>query len=62
MEGKNNEIIKRRSQLSPAKQAILEKRLRGESEYNQEISIPRRTHKAHVLCLCLNSDCGLSNN
>ncbi|NJM74259.1 MAG: condensation protein [Scytonema sp. RU_4_4] len=32
MEGKNNGIIKRRSQLSAAKQAILEKRLRGEHE------------------------------
>ncbi|WP_306423302.1 non-ribosomal peptide synthetase [Nostoc favosum] len=46
MEGKNSEIIKRRSQLSPAKQAILEKRLRGESEYNQEIPIPRRTQQS----------------
>ncbi|MBW4477607.1 MAG: amino acid adenylation domain-containing protein [Tolypothrix brevis GSE-NOS-MK-07-07A] len=46
MEGKNNEIIKRRSQLSPTKQAILEKRLRGESEYNQAIFIPRRTQQS----------------
>jgi amino acid adenylation domain-containing protein/non-ribosomal peptide synthase protein (TIGR01720 family) len=50
MEGKNNEIIKRRSQLSPAKQAILEKRLRGEnnSSNNQKIAIPRRTQQSPV--------------
>ncbi|MCC5621222.1 condensation domain-containing protein [Nostoc sp. CHAB 5715] len=45
MDSKEDEIIKRRSRLSPAKQAILEKRLRGEHESNnQKIVIPRRTH------------------
>ncbi|MEH1855163.1 MAG: amino acid adenylation domain-containing protein [Nostoc sp.] len=44
---KADEIIKRRSQLSPAKQAILEKRLRGEERSNtQKIVIPRRTQQS----------------
>lgn len=44
---KADEIIKRRSKLSPAKQAILEKRLRGEERPNtQKIVIPRRTQQS----------------
>ncbi len=49
MESKNNEIIKRRSHLSPAKQAILEKRLRGERQSDtQKIVIPRRNQRSQV--------------
>ncbi len=44
MDSIDNRIIKRRSKLSPAKQAILEKRLRGQHESNsQKIIIPSRT-------------------
>ncbi len=44
MDSKADEIIKRRSKLSPAKQAILEKRLRGQHESNtQKIVIPCHT-------------------
>ncbi|WP_414582651.1 amino acid adenylation domain-containing protein [Scytonema sp. PCC 10023] len=47
MDRKTDDIIKRRSKLSPAKQAILEKRLRGEHEPNtQQIVIPRRTQQS----------------
>ncbi|MEH2042437.1 amino acid adenylation domain-containing protein [Nostoc sp.] len=47
MNSKADEIIKRRSKLSPAKQAILEKRLRGEDNPNtQKIVIPRRTQQS----------------
>ncbi|MHC0066354.1 amino acid adenylation domain-containing protein [Nostoc sp. UIC 10890] len=42
-------ISQRRSQLSPAKRAILEKRLRGESESNTpQIVIPRRSQQSPV--------------
>lgn len=44
MDSIDNKIIKRRSKLSPAKQAILEKRLCGQHESNsQKIIIPSRT-------------------
>ncbi|MBU7586537.1 MAG: AMP-binding protein, partial [Nostoc sp. TH1S01] len=44
MNNKKNEISIRRSQLSPAKQALLEKRLRGELKLdNQQKSISRRS-------------------
>jgi amino acid adenylation domain-containing protein len=44
MNNKKNEISTRRSQLSPAKQALLEKRLRGELKLdNQQKSISRRS-------------------
>ena len=44
MSDKKNEIYIRRSQLSPAKQALLEKRLRGEIKSdNQQKFIPRRS-------------------
>jgi fengycin family lipopeptide synthetase B len=44
MDNKKSEISTRRSQLSPAKQALLEKRLRGELKlYNQQKSISRRS-------------------
>ncbi|MEH2072606.1 MAG: amino acid adenylation domain-containing protein [Nostoc sp.] len=47
MNNKADEIIKRRSQLSPAKQALLEKRLRGEEHPNtQKIVIPPRTQQS----------------
>ncbi|WP_375476969.1 amino acid adenylation domain-containing protein [uncultured Nostoc sp.] len=50
MDSKTDDIIKRRSKLSPAKQAILEKRLQGESEPDiQQIVIPRRTQKSPIL-------------
>lgn len=51
MDSKSDEIIKRRSKLSPAKQAILEKRLRGEHDPDtKQIVIPRRTqHSAAPL-------------
>ncbi|MFW9261381.1 amino acid adenylation domain-containing protein [Nostoc sp. CALU 546] len=46
---KKDTISQRRSQLSPAKQAILEKRLRGESESNTpQIVIPRRSQQSPV--------------
>jgi amino acid adenylation domain-containing protein len=49
MDSKIDEIIKRRSNLSPAKQAILAKRLRGQHELdNQQIVIPRRTQQSSV--------------
>ncbi|AVH69209.1 non-ribosomal peptide synthetase [Nostoc sp. 'Lobaria pulmonaria (5183) cyanobiont'] len=49
MDSKTDDIIKRRSKLSPAKQAILEKRLQGESEPDiQQIVIPRRTQKSPI--------------
>ncbi|WP_413198526.1 amino acid adenylation domain-containing protein [Nostoc piscinale] len=49
MDSKNHEIIQRRSHLSPAKQAILEKRLRGERHtINQKITIPRRTERSSI--------------
>ncbi|MEH2106011.1 amino acid adenylation domain-containing protein [Nostoc sp.] len=44
---KKDDISKRRSQLSPAKQAILEKRLRGESDTPQ-IVIPQRSQQSPV--------------
>ncbi|NJM73405.1 MAG: non-ribosomal peptide synthetase, partial [Scytonema sp. RU_4_4] len=44
MNGRKDEISTKRSQLSPAKQAILEKRLRGESKLdNQQKFISRRS-------------------
>jgi amino acid adenylation domain-containing protein/non-ribosomal peptide synthase protein (TIGR01720 family) len=44
MNNKKNEISTRRSQLSPAKQALLEKRLRGELKLdNKQKSISRRS-------------------
>ncbi|BDI19710.1 hypothetical protein ANSO36C_55120 [Nostoc cf. commune SO-36] len=44
MNNKKNDICIRRSQLSPAKQALLEKRLRGELKAdNQQKFIPRRS-------------------
>jgi microcystin synthetase protein McyA len=44
MNSKKNEISTRRSQLSPEKRAILEKRLQGECKSdNQQKSIPRRS-------------------
>ncbi|MBD2489455.1 non-ribosomal peptide synthetase [Aulosira sp. FACHB-615] len=49
MDSKNHEIIQRRSHLSPAKQAILEKRLRGERHVsNQKTTIPRRTERSSI--------------
>jgi amino acid adenylation domain-containing protein len=46
MNNKKNEISIRRSQLSPAKQALLEKRLRGELKSdNQQKFIPRRSQE-----------------
>lgn len=44
---KKDDISKRRSQLSPAKQAILEKRLRGESDTTQ-IVIRQRSQQSPV--------------
>ncbi|PMB37655.1 non-ribosomal peptide synthetase, partial [Fischerella thermalis CCMEE 5319] len=49
MDSKADEIIKRRSQLSPAKQAILEKRLRGEyKSVTQRKFIHRRSQQNSV--------------
>ncbi|MBW4569115.1 MAG: amino acid adenylation domain-containing protein [Tolypothrix carrinoi HA7290-LM1] len=49
MDSKVDEIIKRRSKLSPAKQAILEKRLGGEHEPDtHQIVIPCRTQQSPV--------------
>ncbi|PMB52382.1 non-ribosomal peptide synthetase [Fischerella thermalis CCMEE 5201] len=49
MDSKADEIIKRRSQLSPAKQAILEKRLRGECKSDtQRKFIHRRSQQNSV--------------
>ncbi len=49
MQSKTDEIIKRRSNLSPAKRAILEKRLRGEHQSDtKQIVIPRRTQQSPV--------------
>lgn len=49
MDSKIDKITKRRSNLSAAKQAILEKRLRGKSESdNQEKYIPRRSEQNPV--------------
>ncbi|BDA68754.1 hypothetical protein CAL7716_029200 [Calothrix sp. PCC 7716] len=49
MNNKKNEISIRRSGLSPAKQAILEKRLRGECKSdNQQKFIPRRSQQNPV--------------
>jgi len=49
MNSKKDTISTRRSQLSPAKQAILEKRLRGECKSdNQEKFIPRRSQQNPV--------------
>jgi amino acid adenylation domain-containing protein/non-ribosomal peptide synthase protein (TIGR01720 family) len=46
MDKTRDDIIKRRSQLSPEKQAILEKRLRGEHHLNtKQIAISRRTQQ-----------------
>lgn len=46
---KKDTISQRRSQLSPAKRAILEKRLRGESEsHTPQIVIPRRSQQSPV--------------
>ncbi|WP_138505868.1 non-ribosomal peptide synthetase [Nostoc sp. PA-18-2419] len=47
MNNKADEIVKRRSQLSPAKQALLEKRLRGEERPNsQKIVISPRAQQS----------------
>ncbi|MEH2206140.1 MAG: amino acid adenylation domain-containing protein [Nostoc sp.] len=46
MDKTRDDIIKRRSKLSPEKQAILEKRLRGEHHLNtKQIAISRRTQQ-----------------
>ncbi len=49
MEGKKEEILERRSKLSLAKQALLEKRLRGEvKSYSRLEVIPRRSNTGTV--------------
>ncbi|NJM19925.1 MAG: amino acid adenylation domain-containing protein [Richelia sp. SM1_7_0] len=49
MDNQTDKIIKRRSNLSAAKRAILEKRLRGEHQFDtQQIVIPRRTQQSPI--------------